>query len=254
MKQAALFFLLLIITSCSCNQNQYQKLPDGTIRKPEIVNEYFSETPDSMLIKCQDLHGFGPFIIGKTTFKEASRQTKIFPYETNRNDFYGSYSLWSIDDYDIAHLMENDKRIKRLDGSLKFKIGELEFNDIVLAFYNDTLVAITFDPEYDEQILKHYINEYGNGDGHKIIENYFYKDYSKDRYYSNIEHTWYNKNVKFTYKYYFKNSGTRTVYEEEFLMIDNTGKFEKFLEIQQSIVNAAHAKEKDALQESFDLL
>ena len=253
MKNIFGFILLLVVASC--NINQYQKLPDGTIRRPEIVNEYFSVPADSMIIKCQDLHGFGPFSIGKTTFSEASKLRDIFPYERNKNSFYSSYEPWGTGEYDIAKKLEKDQSIKRLESTISFKIGELKFNKITLAFYNNILVAIAFEPEYEDQILDHYINKFGNGDGHRIIKNYFYKDYKKDKYYNNIEHTWYNNNVKFTYKGYFQSGpNIRSIFEDEFLMTDNTGNFDKFLEVRQSIINSAREQETEAVQKSFDLL
>lgn len=248
-------FILLLVLVVSCNINQYQKLPDGTIRKPEIVSEYFSVPADSMIIKCQDLHGFGPLSIGKTTFSEASKLRDIFPYESNKNSFYSTYGLWGTGEYDIAKRLEKNQSIKRLESAISFKIGELKFNKITLAFYNDILVAIAFDPEYEDQILNYYIGKFGNGDGHRIIKDYFYKDYTKDKYYHNVEHTWYNNNVKFTYKEHVQSGpNIRSRFEEDFLMTDNTGNFEKFLDVLQSVINSAHEQETESIQKSFDLL
>lgn len=241
---------IIAVTSCS----PYQRDANGKIRKPELVNETFQTSKDSMLIKCADLKGFGPFIIGKTTFKKASKESKIFPYGAN-NSFYGLSGSWASSDDDISKKLEKDNRIKRLKGNHSFNIGELKFHDITLAFYNDTLVAISFDPEYDDQILNYYLGKYGNGNGHKIIQDYFYKDYNKDRYYHDIAHTWYNEKVNFSYKEYFKSGpNIRTFTSNEFLMNDNTGKFEKFLEIRQSILDSEKEIEKTQLQESYDML
>lgn len=250
-----LFYLFLLICITSCNINQYQKLPDGKIRKPEIVNELYSTPSDSMIIKCQDLDGFGPFIIGKTTFKKASKHKEIFQYDNCKNSFYGYAGSWATSNDDIAKQLESSTKIKRLESSLPFKIGELKFNNIILAFYNDTLVGIVFEPEYGEKILNHYIQKYGNGDGHKILKNYFYKDYKKDKYYHDVEHSWYNNVVLFTYKEYFRRDpNSRTISSTEFLMTDRTGKFDEFINEYSSIKTSNKDQKNKAIEESFDLL
>lgn len=250
-----LFPLFFVICIASCNINQYQKLPDGKIRKPEIVNEYFTTPSDSMIAKCHDLDGFGPFIIGKTTFREASRNRSVFQYNENENSFYGYTGIWETGDDELAKQLETNSKIKRLNGNLSFSIGELKFNEITLAFYNDTLAGIVFEPEYEDMILNHYIKKYGNGDGHKILKNYFYKDYKKDKYYHDVEHSWYNNVVLFTYKEYFRHDpNSRTISSTEFTMTDRTGKFDKFINEYNSIITAKKDQENKAIEESFDLL
>lgn len=250
-----LFYLFLLFCITSCNINQYQKLPNGKIRKPEIVNELFSTPSDSMIMKCQDLDGFGPFIIGKTTFKEASKHKEIFQYNDYKNSFYGYAGSWATSNDDIVKQLESSTKIKRLESRRPFKIGELKFNNITLAFYNDTLVGIVFEPEYGEEILNHYIQKYGNGDGHKILKNYFYKDYTKDKYYHDIEHSWYNNVVSFSCKEYFeKNPESRSIVSSEFIMTDRTGRFEDFIQEYNSIINSQKEQKEESKNKSFDLL
>lgn len=86
-----------------------------------------------------------------------------------------------------------------------FKIGDLEFRDMDLAFLHDTLVAVYFYPDKQkETILKHYKEKYGNGNGsyyHYRLDN----EPCKDRDMLRVDeketekHKWENERVALEY-------------------------------------------------------
>lgn len=194
------FLLLLIISFTSC----------GNLTKPKITDEVFEPTIDSLYTQCRDLKGLGKLHIGSTTLWQAKRDKGITISGYSRTpSFVGGYWGANIlyDGFDMGEYLNKKattiKQWEITDIANKYQIGTLEIEDVCLAFYRDTLVAISF--ECSDEMLKHYISKYGNGKGRKY--DYFYSrgKYGEKGYFSEhkrIENrTWMNKYVTMEYKY-----------------------------------------------------
>lgn len=196
MKKLCLFFFisLSITINFSCN-------------RPQISSETFDITDDSLCAKCKDLSGLGNLKIGVTTIKSLKNDKGItLPKHELTSSF--SDNEWGVTLYDFEMKRYIEKKatsisqINITDISYKYKIGEIEIEDVKLAFLNDTLVAISFN--CTSEILNYYISKYGNGRGKKYEylhkkgtygdENYEYEFKCEE------ERLWANENVSMIYK------------------------------------------------------
>lgn len=160
MKKAFLLFVLAIaFFSCAPQGNQ-----------PTIVDESFTPEQDELYSQCTELKGVGDFIIGETTFKQALHSQLFADYSSLllHNNFYNGH--WGVaksgGKYEKGTWIEKKTpSIKQLPcPSTHITIGQLDFDDFDLAFYNDVLVAIFFKTD-NEELHNHYIEKYGNGRG-----------------------------------------------------------------------------------------
>ena len=168
----------------------------------------------------------------------------------------------SIDDI-IRYIDKNATAIKQInitDFIYKYKIGDLEIDDVKLAFLEDTLVAISFD--CTPEMLGHYISKYGNGRGRKY-EYSFRKGESSDNNYKyecndEEERFWSNGHVSMQYKYYFKhtdrpNYRNRISLNKSCIIYAN-GKFEEFVKILEEYKDKCISEKKSIKQASLDML
>ena len=142
-----ILFLFLIIALASCN---------SVGNAPTVIDEKFDPTLDSLYILCKDLKGIGELRIGKVTYRQVKKDKGItlspilFDTYTNfYNGYWGESSSMEL----ANHIEDNATKIKQFHVG-KYKVGELTIDDVDLAFYRDTLVAISFD--CSDKLLEHY--------------------------------------------------------------------------------------------------
>lgn len=188
-----------VLTLLSCSQ-------------PVVLEETFDLPIDSLYIRCQNLKGLGQLHIGKTTSEQLRKDKGITLHEIFRkpsfaNGYWGVSSILYDDLY--KYLNENAKNIKQYhitDVVSKYKIGELEIDDVCLAFYNDTLVGIAFD--CTNEMLNHYISKYGSGNGRKYNYTYRKGEYGSKNFTFEKkeieERVWMNENLTMEYKYHWE--------------------------------------------------
>lgn len=241
--------LLFILFLSSCGSNS------GNDRI--IVNNEFSTAIDTMILKCQDLDGLGPFVLGKTTKKEITNEMAKFGFPSiGFTNLYSS--VWGMEDKEIVRTLDTNNEISRMYYISKYEIGTLKFSRLNLAFLRDTLIAIDFLPDLNSRsaVINHYIEKYGNGDGHEIIDIPKTDKYDKQYYLRDIHHTWYNLNLVFTVSF-FEESGpnVKPVFpESKFLMRTNDTRLEEFLSIQAKVIEDVKMKGKEDVRKSLEAL
>lgn len=227
-------------------------LPFFSCNTTDNINETYHESIDSLYIKCAELKGFGPFIIGHTTFSEAASNTNVFKYGGFNS--FSKDSEWGTNDNLTEELLLSDSSIKQIYTTLPFQIGEMEFKNISLAFYNDILVAIVFEPQNRDLILDYYISKYGNGNGYKLVNNtYTRKGYYKSQFHSE-KHEWENEKLKFTFSYLFMFDKNTAILNKEFLIIDKTGLYDKFIQTINDVQLNSKSLNQERLIESLEQL
>ena len=232
---------LLALTSFGCKENPKKLI------EHEKVDSTFVVPKEEMLAKCADLKGLGPFVIGKTTLKEVNN-SKIFDSMFNETDFSGG--KWRAYEENAEKALENHKRIKMFHNAWHFKIGEVEFDDISMAFVDNVLVAIYFDPHSENTLLSSYISKYGSGEGQKHIDSYLYKDPSYNDTHHNEERTWYNDRVTLRYTTFFTTKPLRA--DTEFIIHDNTGKYQYFIDEIESANEIAKKERETKTKQSYN--
>lgn len=245
--------------------------------KPEIenVSEIYETSDDSLYIKCADLKGLGDLHIGKTLYKHLKKDKGITKYKDFiESDFTGGF--WGIQsgkdmfggvyfDFDLIRYIEKDKRIKQVEiGDLghPYQIGELKFDDIVLAFLNDTLVAISVGDDY-YKIEQHFIDKYGIGQGY---HNFYCKsrgEWGDNNYYiEKKEHTlrmWANENVKLERKYDMESKvvNGETVFSfhgDDYCLITSQTRYNTFLQILEDCKKKYKEEKAKKTKESYKKL
>ena len=235
--QRLLFTFIMAFALISCGQIRH-----------DFTNEEYSIPQDSMIVKCAELKGLGPLVIDKTRYDDIN--TSKFDYAFDSKGFSTVLGKWRARSEAACEMLNNDSDCKvfRLD---KFKVGEIEFSTVELAFYNDELVAIAFS---NGSLLSHYISKYGTGDGHKHVNNYIYKDSKKDRYDHSEEHLWYNNFVQMEYQDKFRNERHYIPVFNEYTISDRTGKYANFLNEIEKVNEECSKAKKQAEQNSLDML
>lgn len=252
-----ILFILTVITIVACNSI-------GT--KPTITNEIFEPSIDSLYAQCQDLKGLGNLQIGKTTFRQVRRDKGITLPDFMRNPSFvnGYWGISAISNHELGKYLDlNAKEIKQFqitDIIHKYKIGEIEIEKVCLAFYRDTLVAISFD--CTSEILNHYIEKYGNGKGSKYTYSFVKGEYGKPNFTFESKHienrTWANERVTMEYKYRWEqrtapNERDR-VYSSESCIISSNNRYSAFLSTLEKY-KAQYQEEQEAKKKaSYDIL
>lgn len=163
----ALFLFIGVALSISSCQGSVSKTAD-------ITDEVYAIPHDSLYVICKDLSGLNDFRIGMTLKQvkatDLYRSQVRYSLPTEITFYSGRWKYREYTSFKKADwITKNCKgEIKQMVPQVigKFKIGELEFRDMNLAFLHDTLVAIYFYPENKETyILNHYKEKYGNGNG-----------------------------------------------------------------------------------------
>ena len=83
---------------------------------------------------------------------------------------------WGVQDFELEKWLNTKyPSIKQFNVEVrsdvfanKYSLGDIEFRNLDLAFYNDKLVAVFFELDYDtdeQEVLNHYIEKYGEGIG-----------------------------------------------------------------------------------------
>lgn len=174
-----LFIVTVAFWAVSCNTH---------VEKPTTIDETYSPTDEELFTACADLQGIGPFIIGKTTFKETLKDkyfknSSSFNRESNLYNGHWGTDFWKTKNDGVSNYFEKQKWIgKESRGNVKqlyageMTIGELKFRTFDMAFWKDTLVAIFFYPDdaIKDDVINHYKTKYGDGRGH-----YKYYDYQR---------------------------------------------------------------------------
>lgn len=175
MKQyLSLFIVFVSVLSC-------------TFEAPVSLSEEYNPTDEELFPACSDLQGVGQFIVGKSTYKtvinDPDYQINVGVLSSSResNFFNGhwGYAFWDDSESSIGVSLDKSRLIeKESKGRIKqlitrtsghsITIGGLEFKEFDMAFLNDTLVAIYFEPttEIEDKVIMHYKQKYGDGRGH----------------------------------------------------------------------------------------
>ena len=180
-------------------------------------------------------------VINSTTLKLESWE--------KRTNWYSGY--WGVQDSEMKNWL-NDKhpeikqfKVNVLTGYPTYKLGDIEFSELDLAFYNNKLVAVYYEFGYnvnDTEILNHYIQKYGEGIG-SYYSSYWSNGLSGDDYACDITindiRQWKNEKVTLQYTHderhlsYPKKDNKRGLYlnDEYYLVYDEVGyaAFEKTL-------------------------
>lgn len=202
----ALFLFIGVALSISSCQGSVSKIAD-------ITDEVYAIPHDSLYVICKDLSGLNDFRIGMTL--KQVKATKL--YRSQNYIYTDNFSFisgkWKYYDHKACDwIIKNCKgEIKQLHPmtSGNFKIGDLEFSKMDLAFLHDTLVAVCFYPDKQrETVLNHYKEKYGNGNGryykyYKDNEPCRDKEKAKSEGKEIEEHLWENERVALKYYYYF---------------------------------------------------
>ena len=171
MKRIVLFiFVYLVIASCGSQPGN----------NPTTINETYDPSDEELFVACSDLRGVGQYVIGKSTFSSVIKDKEYRSqksYDYNRSNLYNGHwgnSFWrnpfgKVDEMEQARYIEKESkgRVKQLENTFGFKVGELEFDHFDMAFLNDTLVAIWYYPKAETMVVNHYLEKYGNGKGKK---------------------------------------------------------------------------------------
>ena len=232
---------------------------DNITNQPTIVNETYDTPIDSLRIRCKNLKGLGNLDIGKTTLQQVRRDKSItMPSILLKPTFSGGF--WCVDDDKLSsYLNTKAKIIKQFeigDCFYKYKIGDVEIEDVCLAFYRDTLVAISFD--CSSTILNHYISKYGKGIGKhyeftKIKGEYGQKNYIFEHTHKE-EHTWMNEKVTMEYKYNWSQNQRQVLYNNKTCVISSNDKYEVFLTTLKEYKNKYAEEQELKRQESLNSL
>ena len=204
MKKILLIVFVFVVASCNNNNSNNHKSDEEKV-EPRVTNQIFDPALDSLYVQCKDLKGLGRLHIGKTTLRQVGKDkglssgTSIDWDVSFVNGFWGLSALSDMEQ--VEYLNKNAKKIKQFKVG-KYTVGELEIDDVCLAFYRDTLVAISFDCSDD--ILKHYISKYGNGKGSVYRYDLIKGKYGDDDYFAETKYKeiriWANEKVSIEYK------------------------------------------------------
>ena len=253
------FYCLLLTALLSCTNAGNQ---------PKIVDETFAPTQEELYQQCAELKGIGDFVIGETTFQQATRSKiydSFYAFRLN-NNFYNGY--WGVANeggkYEVSTWIEKQGAlIKHLPcPSLSIKIGELELTAFDLAFYNNKLAAIYFKTD-SEDLHKHYIDKYGNGRGsyysyHLDNEPCEDRDKLESTSTKKEERVWENENVKLEYhmNYHFEmgpNIETlRTFQDDSWYLLSSKSLYPQFLEELKKQKDAYRNKQEEKEKESLN--
>lgn len=246
-------FLFLVIALVSCN---------NVGNAPTIVDEKFDPPLDSLYIQCKDLKGLGELRIGKSTLRQVSKDKGISPYLSLEWDVTFVNGYWgesALSDMELGrYLNKNAKKIKQFDIG-KYKVGELEISDVCLAFYRDTLVAISFD--CSDNLLEHYKSKYGNGKGSNYRYAYSRGEYGKKRYVfeckEDEDRMWANERVTMKYEHYWNQRTTSTesdFYGKTTCVISSNDRYDDFLSELDKYKKAYKEQKEAKTKASYDSL
>ena len=246
-------FLFLVIALASCN---------NVGNAPTIVDEKFDPPLDSLYIQCKDLKGLGELRIGKSTLRQVSKDKGISPYLSLEWDVTFVNGYWgesALSDMELGrYLNKNAKKIKQFDIG-KYKVGELEISDVCLAFYRDTLVAISFD--CSDKLLEHYKSKYGNGKGSNYRYVYSRGEYGEKGYVfeckEDEDRMWANERVTMKYEHYWNQRTTATerdFYGKTTCVISSNDRYDDFLSELDKYKKAYKEQKEAKTKASYDSL
>ena len=245
-------FLFLVIALISCN---------NVGNAPTIVDEKFDPPLDSLYIQCKDLKGLGELRIGKVTYRQVKKDKGItlppilFDTFTDfYNGFWGVSSSRELADY----IEDNATKIKQFHVG-KYKVGELTIDDVDLAFYRDTLVAISFD--CSDNLLEHYKSKYGNGKGSNYRYAYSRGEYGEKGYVfeckEDEDRMWANERVTMKYEHYWNQRTTATesdFYGKTTCVISSNDRYDDFLSELDKYKKAYKEQKEAKTKASYDSL
>lgn len=234
---------------------------------PEVIteNEKYETSDDSLYVQCAELKGLGNLHIDKTVFKHLLKDKSITTYkECIKSDFSGGF--WGVRyNYDLSRHLESNKNIKQVQvGSYAFPytIGELEFDEMELAFLNDTLVAISIGGDY-YKIEDALVKKYGVGKGHFEFyckskgqngDKNFYIEKRVHR-----QRVWENESVKFERKYDWdskvkNNEHVYSIEGDDYCLITSKKNYNRFLQILEDSKKEYKNIKDNAKQQAYDML
>ena len=235
----------------------------GCAGQPVIVSEKYETPTDSLYIKCADLKGLGNLHIGKTLFKDLSKDECITQYSL-KSSFIGGF--WGeIYKDELRKYYEANKKIKQVrigEHYHPYKVGALEFTGLDAAFLNDTLVAISLGGNFHliESLLE---DKYGCGQG---SYEYYWKskgENGKSNFFrEHHEHKlriWANENVKLEKKYDYdllvkRNKDIYNISGDEYCLITSQTRYDDFLQVIEDCKKEYDSHNEALRKESYEKL
>lgn len=230
------------------------------------ISEKFEISEDSLYVQCTELKGLGNLHIGKTVLKDLFTDKGVtICKESLKSNFHGGY--WGVDvgNYDLGRHLDKSEQIKQVQVgryAYPYKVGEIEFETMELAFLNDTLVGISIGGDF-YKIREHMIEKFGNGKGYY---SFFCKSRGKNGesnfFMEKHEHEhriWANKNVKLEKRYDWDSKVVRNkdVYSkkgDDYCLITSQTRYDEFLQILKQNKLDYKNQKNIKIKESYNML
>ena len=195
MKACIIIFVLIVAVGCS-----------GDIQKVTFTPAAGDQE------RIESIDGFADFIVGESPFHVISGRYEKKDWKTNsfalcyKEDWtflfnckwYELYKDLEYKDKDeIATILTKNNLVRSI-ALENYKVGDMLLKNFYLAFYNDTLVAIQFEPDIEdrEDMRNHYVEKYGSGNG--FSNTYDLMD-AMGRYTNKEHREWDNHSISLTY-------------------------------------------------------
>lgn len=228
----------------------------------EVKNEKYEISTDSLYVACADLSGLGNLKIDETTWNQVLKDSYVtMPKYSLESNFYSGF--WGVENFEIERYIKNDvKRIKQLrigNGVYPYKVGEIHFDEIDLAFLDGILVAISIGSDY-YKVDEHYIKKYGEGQGYynwycKQKGENGGKNFSLEKH----EHTqriWANEKVKLERKYDWDSQivNNKTIYSnkgDDYCIFTSQSRYEEFVKILTAAKTDYYSIKEQKMKDSY---
>lgn len=217
---------------------------------------------DSINFKnCKSLEGIAEFKINKFTITDFRKihktiQANLESYLQNelKSDFSNGFTnIYYTDTLNSILEIETSIRQYKLGGfGGKYKIGNIELNNLYLLFYNDTLIGIQM-TDVPDVIKEAFIAKYGEGKGYHKDNSIHYKDHRKSIISVKEVRLWENNFILAEYEYELE-SHPKLLGKESLIIRDKTGNFEQYEKDVQVIVSRLFQEQKEARQRSIDMI
>lgn len=243
MKSTILFIVtFLILASC---KNQYVQYDENIEFKDSVCKTV--------------LDGFSEFKINRTTvfdiqqaFDKSQASEPDDTKESFKPTFRDGFMLFNSDS--LASLLQQRTNINQyvIPGMYgKYKVGEIEVEDLYLLCINDTLIGILI--HYVPDLIKEgFITKYGEGVGSYTNKSFIdYKDPNKDKLDVSEYRMWKNNNVIAEYTYKVSNN---TTYNKNTLRIYDKSKLDKVEQIIVNLYRLLENQNKRKIQKSLELI
>lgn len=242
-------FVLLLLFSCS----------DITESRKENVE--FVSSDSINFENCKDLEGFAEFKINISTTKDIEKIFKSVQDPLKdylRGNFEPSFSngfskIHYTDTLNSILLNETSIRQYDLCGLFgKYKIGDIEVDNIYLLCYNDTLIGVSIKSPPDA-IIKAFISKYGDGKGSRHLNSVHFKDSKKNTISVSENRVWENETLIASYILMLE-SHPKLRSNELLVIQDKTGKIERYNSELSAIESRLSKEKKERREKAIEMI